>query len=266
MAESPYLTRDATKACLFLPPYDTLDRDPLSAEYRYGFKDKLTLLPYWNHGRNHFIFNFFSGTFPSYSHNPSSLSLDFGRAILVKASVSDHFHRRGFDISSPLLPKDFKLTDRGQGALRERNNLFPVERKYVLSFKGKRYVWGVGSVVRNALYNIHNSKDIILLTTCIHGANWYKYEDKLCQNDNVVYTGYDFEDLMINSSFCLVPRGRRLGSFRFLESLQFGCIPVSLSNGYVLPFSDVIDWKITSLNVDERNLFQVCLFHCLCLY
>ena len=260
MTESPYITTDPNRACVFLPPYDTLDRDPLSAEYQHGFKYKLTLLPYWNQGRNHFIFNFFSGTFPSYSHSLSSLNLEIGQAILIKASVSDSFHRRGFDISSPLLPKDFKLTDRHPGALRERNNLFPVQRKYVLSFKGKRYVWGVGSVARNALSNLHNSKDIVLLTTCIHGANWYKYEDKLCRTDNSIYTEYEFEDLMLNSSFCLVPRGRRLGSFRFLESLQFGCIPVSLSNGYVLPFSDVIDWKMTALNVDERNLFQVCLF------
>ncbi|KAI6650288.1 Exostosin-1-like [Oopsacas minuta] len=257
VSESQYLTTDPTTACVFLPPYDTLDRDPLSTDYSHGFRYTLTSLPFWNNGMNHLVFNFFSGTFPTYSHSLSSLNLEFGRAILIKASVSDNFNRRGFDISSPLLPKDFKLTDRHPGALRVLNNLYPVQRKYLLSFKGKRYVWGVGSVARNALSNIHNNRDIVLLTTCIHGANWYKYEDRLCENDNNVYTEYEFVDLMINSSFCLVPRGRRLGSFRFLESLQFGCIPVSLSNSYVMPFSDVIDWKLTAINIDERNLFQV---------
>ncbi|CAN8031601.1 unnamed protein product [Ixodes persulcatus] len=62
---------------------------------------------------------------------------------------------------------------------------------------------------------------------------------------------------MENATFCLVPRGRRLGSFRFLEALQAGCVPVLLANGWELPLAEVVHWGRAALRGDERLLLQV---------
>lgn len=40
-------------------------------------------------------------------------------------------------------------------------------------------------------------------------------------------------------------------------SSQAACIPVILSNGWELPFSEVIDWKQGAIIGDERLLLQV---------
>ena len=45
--------------------------------------------------------------------------------------------------------------------------------------------------------------------------------------------------------------------FRFLEVLQAACVPVLLSNGWELPFSEVINWNRVVVWGDERLLLQV---------
>ena len=66
-------------------------------------------------------------------------------------------------------------------------NTVPPRRKYLLMFKGKRYLTGIGSDTRNALHHIHNGKDIVSLTTCKHGKDWEKHKDARCDHDNQEY-------------------------------------------------------------------------------
>ena len=61
---------------------------------------KVQRLPSWREGRNHVVFNLFSGTYPDYSE--TDLGFDYGQAILAKASMSEGIYRPHFDVSMPL--------------------------------------------------------------------------------------------------------------------------------------------------------------------
>ncbi|KAF3840059.1 hypothetical protein F7725_018776 [Dissostichus mawsoni] len=213
---------------------------------------KIQSLHLWNGGKNHIIFNLYSGTWPDYTED---LGFDIGLAMLAKASISTENFRPNFDVSIPLFSKDHPRTGGERGYL--KHNTIPPYRKYMLVFKGKRYLTGIGSDTRNALYHVHNSEDVVLLTTCKHGKDWQKHKDARCDKDNADYDKYDYREMLYNSTFCLVPRGRRLGSFRFLEALQAACVPVMLSNGWELPFSEIIDWNTAAVIGDERLLLQI---------
>ncbi|XP_078504416.1 exostosin-1a-like [Lissotriton helveticus] len=247
---SRFYTPDPGRACLFVPTVDTLDRDRLSAEYVAGARARLQGLPLWHGGRNHLLFNLYSGSWPDYG---DELGLELGHAMLARASLGTAAHRPGFDVSLPLFPREHPERGGTQGAA----SLLPTARRYLLVFKGKRYLTGIGSETRNALHHLHNGQDMLLLTTCRHGRDWERHQDERCPRDNAEYSRYDYQELLHNSSFCLVPRGRRLGSFRFLEALQAACVPVLLSNGWELPFSEVIDWKKAAIIGDERLLLQI---------
>lgn len=183
LKSSRYYTDDPERACLFVLAVDTLDRDRLSAEYVSNIQAQIDSLEWWRGGVNHVVFNLYSGTWPDYNEN--GLGFNFGRAMLAKASTSRLHYRPGFDISFPLFHKELSFRGGEPGAL--SGNLLPPVRKYLLSFKGKRYLTGIGSETRNSLYHIHNGQDIILLTTCKHGKGWKNVEDKRCESDNLEY-------------------------------------------------------------------------------
>lgn len=265
---SIYYEPDETKACLFITRYDYLDRDPLSLDFQKNLPASLPL----DYGKNHIVFNLYSGTWPDYRELDLS-GFNLGYSILAKASFSYQNFRPGFDLSIPLFSKNHPIRGKTLIELEEGPEYQLVddvvietidtarfdfsERKNLLVFKGKRYTHGIGSETRNTLHHLHNDRDILIYTTCKHGKKWKDSKDERCSKDNLEYDKFDYNTLMTNSTFCLVPRGRRLGSFRFLEALANGCIPVLLSNNWVKPFEDVIDWSEIVVEGDERSLLQL---------
>uniref|UniRef100_A0A672K288 Exostosin glycosyltransferase 1 n=1 Tax=Sinocyclocheilus grahami TaxID=75366 RepID=A0A672K288_SINGR len=129
---SRFYTSDPGQACLFVLNLDTLDRDQLSPQYVHNLKTKIQNLKLWNNGRNHLIFNLYSGTWPDYTED---LGFDIEQAMLAKASISTKNFRPSFDISIPLFSKDHARTGGERGYL--KYNTIPPFRKYVLVFKGK---------------------------------------------------------------------------------------------------------------------------------
>ncbi len=162
LRDSPLHSDDPEAACLFVLPLDTLDRDKQGAGYVRNVQGRLSRLRLWNNGTNHVVFNLYSGTYPGYDED--DLGFDPGRAILAKASFSGRRYRPGFDISFPLIHESHPAREGRSGSL--ASNAFPVHDKHLLAFKGKRYVYGIGSETRNALHHLHDGDEIVLLTTC----------------------------------------------------------------------------------------------------
>ena len=83
---------------------------------------------------------------------------------------------------------------------------------------------------------LHNDKDIIV----VH-SKWD------------VRGRYDYDDLMLHTQFALIPRGNGMYSYRLAEAIAAAAIPVIVSDHYILPFSEFLNWRDFAVIIPEHQ-------------
>jgi len=240
-------TSNPDEACIFIPPYDVLCNQ--RRERDENMLTKLRELPFWNNGRNHLI----------YYNNDEEPVVCYGfldQAMYVSSTQSLTDFRFGYDMSIPIfseLTRDAWRYYNRNAALRH-----PAERKLLVSFKGSVYEWQ-GTIRRNLLalaqaYAAYPRVQIFF--NCK-----FPFEESSVDCDQLQRSydsSPDFKNLLADTVFGLSPEGHGHHSFRLLESMMFGAIPVVLSDEYVLPFVPEVNWSECVIHYPEhlvRDMF-----------
>lgn len=240
---SKWHTNDPEKACLFFYFSDTV------ANQDAWTKPDPRNLPHWNGGLNH-VFVTFQDRWAE--TNPPARSI--GMASILSTELHYTTYRPNFDIAIPLP----RLNSNVKGL----SELKPFERKYFLTFKGTRYLSREGNFRSSpAFRGMHNGKDVVIVTTCNHETNnkllrWQPWRGAGCEEDQILFERNDYTDLL-NSTFGLAPAGRSPASYRMLEVLSAGAIPVLIADNYVKPFDTLIQWQRCLVQFPTNEIHRI---------
>ncbi|XP_014661845.1 PREDICTED: exostosin-2-like [Priapulus caudatus] len=236
IAESEYFTTDPNKACIFVPSIDMLNQNNLRLRET---AQALQSLPYWNEGLNHLLFNMMPGSIPDYN---TALDVHRDKAMVAGGGFSTWTYRRDFDVSIPVynpLLRDVELADKPVG-----------EQKMWLAVASQVLIH---SEYRQELSTLAEEyPDMLVLDRCSSTSGSFNYSQR-CQGDHV----FDYPQILQESTFCVVLRGARLGQAALVDAMKSGCIPVIVADTYVLPFSEVLDWKRAALTLYESELSEL---------
>ncbi|KAI9191184.1 hypothetical protein LWI28_004781 [Acer negundo] len=144
--------------------------------------------------------------------------------VLCNANSSEGF-RPAIDVSMPEIYLKYGLEERLQLS-RESTT------RSILAF----FAGGAHGNVRSHLFTYWKEKDV--------DVRVYKYLPETLQ-------------LMGQSKFCLCPSGYEVASPRVVESIYSGCVPVIISDSYVLPFSDVLNWSRFSVHIPVVKIPEI---------
>ena len=196
-------------------------------------------LPYWNSGRNHVLFELSDMEVPGF---------DPENAIVIRSNCRRYYCRDGFDIPIPFYARAW-VDERTHNVTQ-----YGGVRKYLLSFKGSRNRL---KKYRNRLFPIHNGVDIIIAAQCTEDGLITLVERQQCERDAALYAQYEFEDLVLNSTFSLVPEGYGVHTSRLTEVMQGASIPVMVNDDLISPLADLVDWTQLSFTVPVGMIERV---------
>ncbi|KAG2718849.1 hypothetical protein I3760_03G239900 [Carya illinoinensis] len=209
-------------------PITTYDRARLVrivTDYIYTIRKKY---PYWNRssGADHFLVSCHDWA-PQVSKGKPELYKNFIR-VLCNANISEGFKPKR-DVSLPEFNLEpFKLNP-------PRDIGLPTAKRTILGFFAGR----AHGDIRNILFTHWKDKDDDI-----------QVFEHLPENQN-------YSKLMGQSKFCLCPSGYEVASPRLVEAIHAGCVPVIISDYYVLPFSDVLDWSKFSLQIPTNRIPEI---------
>uniref|UniRef100_A0A914W8V3 Exostosin-2 n=1 Tax=Plectus sambesii TaxID=2011161 RepID=A0A914W8V3_9BILA len=215
---SRFFEPDEDRACLFLPGVDTLsvlrfDGPAIAKALAHHGSWKST-------GANHLIFNLLT-----------SNDLRLEEAIVAGGNHRLSTFRRTLDIAVPTwnpLTRSFVRSNTEDS----RVNLAAVNLRFA------------SHSIKSAFFKAaHNRSDVFLLDTCPGEIDKF---DAVCDQRGVKHS---YPHVLQTASFCVVVDGVPGFQATLLDSLQTACIPLILSDDFVLPFGEVLDWKRFSVKL-----------------
>ncbi|CAG2100291.1 unnamed protein product [Medioppia subpectinata] len=240
---SPYYTADPSKACLFIPNIDLLnDRNVKSDEISVI----LGSLAHWGRGANHIIFNMIS---TSLIHYNSRSDLNIGDALIAGAGFDSWNYRPTFDVSIPvfsLFSYEYK-----EKTFNEKSILDNKRKWFVICTQFDSVSAGDQQIL-SALESQHSEQLLIVSRKQCNYNNRHENETQMCNNERNIELNYP--KVLNESTFCLVLKTRFLGHPLLSDSLMSGCIPVVISDEYVLPFEEEIDWVTASVRIRSHSM------------
>ncbi|KAG9448486.1 hypothetical protein H6P81_008451 [Aristolochia fimbriata] len=237
--QSPFMARHPDEAHVFFLPFSVVkvkmhvyEPKPFTSLLRDRLQrfavDYVTVVstryPYWNrsHGADHFMVSCHDWG-PDFSKANPELFQNMIR-VLCNANVSEGF-KPNRDATLPEIKIPFARLPV------VRPPLSPSKRTILAFFAGRLH-----GKIRKRLVKHWLGKD----------------------RDVQVYLelpkSLDYNKMMRNSKYCLCPSGWEVASPRVVEAIYVGCVPVIISQNYVLPFSDVLDWSKFSVEVPVERI------------
>nr|XP_025121979.1 exostosin-2 isoform X3 [Bubalus bubalis] len=237
ISDSDYYTDDITRACLFVPSIDLLNQNSLRVKET---AQALAQLSRWDRGTNHLLFNMLPGGPPDYN---TALDVPRDRALLAGGGFSTWTYRQGYDVSIPVyspLSAEVDLPEKGPGPRR----YFLLSSQVALHPEYREDL---------AALQARHGEAVLVLGKCSNLSEGVPAARRRCQQQQA----FDYPQVLQEATFCMVLRGARLGQAVLSDVLRAGCVPVIIADSYVLPFSEVLDWKRASVVVPEEKMSDV---------